>query len=68
MATTTTKNCTGVILDAIYFYAENCDLKVNIDNAYEAARFVRDTHFEMWDEDIEIDLDELDKQFNIYRF
>lgn len=58
MATTTTKNCTG----------ENCGLNVNIDNAYESACFVRDTHFEMWDEEIEIDLDELEEQFIIYSF
>ena len=43
-------------------------LVTNEENAYESARFVRDTHFEMWDEDIEIDFDELDKQFNIYSF
>lgn len=68
MATTTTTNCTGAILDAIYFYGECCDLKVSIYNAYDAAEYVRDTHYEMWDEQIEIDLDELDKQFNIYAF
>lgn len=68
MATTTTKNWTSDILDAICFYGENCGLNVNIDNAYEAACFVRGFHYELWGEDIEIDLDELDKQFNIYSF
>lgn len=41
---------------------------MNEDNAFEAAEYVLDTHYEMWDEEIEIDLDELDKQFNIYSF
>lgn len=68
MATTTTKNSTGAILDAIIYYAENCGLTVNLDNAFEAACHVRDTHFELWDEEIEIDLDELDQQFNMYSF
>lgn len=66
--TTTTTNCTGAILDAIYFYGENCGLTVSIYNAYDAAEFVRDTHYEMYDEQIEIDLDELDQLFNIYSF
>lgn len=68
MATTTTTNCIGSILGAIYDYAIYCGLTVNEDNANDAAEYVRDTHCEMWDEAIEIDLDELDKQFNIYRF
>lgn len=62
------KNNTLAILNAINDYAFNCGLETNEENAYEAAFFVRDTHFEMWDEDIEIDLDELDRQFNIYHF
>ena len=62
------KNNTFAIFNAINSYAFYCGLVTNEENAYEAARFVRDTHFEMWDEDIEIDLDELDKQFNIYSF
>lgn len=41
---------------------------MNIDNAYEAACFVHGIYYELWGEDIEIDLDELDKQFNIYSF
>lgn len=56
------------ILEAINDFATNCGLMVNEDNAYEAACYIRDTHYEMWDERIEIDLDELDKQFNIYSF
>lgn len=68
MTTTTVFNCNISILTAINDYAVYCDLTVNEDNAYEAACFVRDTHYEMWDEEIEIDLDELDKQFNIYSF
>lgn len=62
------KNNTLAILNAINDYAFNCGLETNEENAFEAACFVRDTHFEMWDEEIEIDLDELDKQFNIYSF
>lgn len=62
------KNNELAILNVINDYAFNCGLKTNEENAYEAACFIRDTHFEMWDEDIEIDLDELDKQFNIYAF
>ena len=62
------KNNTLAILNAINDYAFNCGLETNEENAYEAAFFVRDTNFEMWDEDIEIDLDELDRQFNIYHF
>jgi hypothetical protein len=34
----------------------------------EAACFARDTHFEMRDEQNEIGLDELDKQFNVCSF
>lgn len=64
----TTTNNTNAILVAINDYAIYCGLTVNEENAYEAASFVRDTHFEMWDEQIEIDLDELEKQFNIYSF
>lgn len=60
------KNNTLAIFEAINNYAIYCGLVTNQENAYEAASFVRDTHYEMWDEDIEIDLDELDKQFNIY--
>lgn len=56
------------ILEAINDFATNCGLMLNEDNAYEAASFVHDTHYEMWDEQIEIDLEELDKQFNIYSF
>ena len=62
------KNNTHDILNAINDYAFNCGLETNEENAFEAACFVRDTHFEMWDEEIEIDFDELDKQFNIYSF
>ena len=62
------KNNALDIMNAINDYAFNCGLETNEENAFEAARFVRDTHFEMWDEQIEIDLDELDKQFNIYSF
>lgn len=62
------KNNTLAILNAINDYAFNCGLETNEENAYEAASFVRDTHFEMWDEDIEIDPDELDRQFYIYHF
>lgn len=62
------KNNTLAILNAINEYAFNCGLETNEENAYEAASFVRDTHYEMWDEEIEIDLDVLDKQFNIYYF
>lgn len=68
MATTTVMNCTISILTAINDYATYCGLTVNEDNAYEAACFIRDTHYEMWDEEIEIDLDELDQMFNIYSF
>nr|DAU97462.1 MAG TPA: hypothetical protein [Caudoviricetes sp.] len=56
------------ILEAINDFATNCGLMVNEDNAYEAACYIRDTHYEMWDEEIEIGFGELDKQFNIYRF
>ena len=62
------KNNELSILNVINDYAFNCGLEINEENAYEAASFVRDTHYEMWDEEIEIDLDELDKQFNIYAF
>lgn len=62
------KNNTLAIMNAINDYAFNCGLETNEENAHEAACFVRDTHFEMWDEDIEIDLDELDQMFNIYHF
>ena len=62
------KNNTLAIFNAINYYAFYCGLETNEENAYEAASFVRDTHYEMWDEDIEIDLDELDKQFNNYSF
>lgn len=62
------KNNELAILNVINDYAFNCGLDTNEENAYEAASFVHDTHYEMWDEDIEIDLDELDKQFNIYSF
>ena len=62
------KNNTLAILNAINDYAFNCGLETNEENAYEAASFVRDIHYEMRDEEIEIDLDELDKQFNIYYF
>lgn len=68
MATTTAMNCTTDILSAIFEYAIYCGLSANIDNAHDAAEFVRDTHYEMFDEAIEIDLDELDHQFNIYSF
>lgn len=68
MATTTTTNCIGSILGAIYDYAIYCGLTVNEDNANDAADYVRDTHYEMWNEQIEIDLDELDQMFNIYSF
>lgn len=68
MATTTAMNCTIDILDAINDYATYCGLTVNEDNAFEAACFIRDTHHEMFDEEIEIDLDELDQKFNIYSF
>lgn len=66
--TTTTTNNMPAILEAINDYATYCGLTVNEDNANDAAEYVRDTHYEMWDEEIEIDLDELDKQFNIYSF
>ena len=56
------------ILEAINDFATNCGLMVNEDNAYEAACFIRDTHYEMRDEEIEIGFGELDKQFNIYAF
>lgn len=62
------KNNTLDILNAISDYAFNCGLETIYENAIEAAIFIRDTHFEMWDEEIDIDLDELDKQFNIYYF
>ena len=62
------KNNELTILNVINDHAFNCGLEINEENAYEAASFVRDTHYEMWDEEIEIDLDELDKQFNIYAF
>lgn len=62
------KNNTLAILKAINEYAFNCGLVTNEDNAYEAASFVRDTHYELWYEEIEIDLDELDQEFNIYSF
>lgn len=62
------KNNTLAILNAINDYAFNCGLVTNEENAYEAASFVRDTHYEMWDEEIEIDLDELDQEFNLYSF
>ena len=62
------KNNTLAILKAINDYAFNCGLVTNEENAYEAAIFIRDTHYEMWDEEIEIDLDELDQMFNLYRF
>ena len=62
------KNNTLAILNAINDYAFNCGLETNEENAYEAACFVRDTHYEMWDEGIEINLDELDQEFNIYYF
>lgn len=62
------KNNTLAILNAINDYAFNCGLATNEDNAYEAACFVRDAHYEMWDEEIEIDLDELDREFDIYSF
>lgn len=64
----TTTNNIAAILNAINDYAIYCGLTVNEDNAYDAAEYVRDTHYEMFDEEIEIDLDELDKQFNIYHF
>lgn len=56
------------ILEAINDYAINCGLVVDEDNAYEAACFLRDTFYAMYDEEIEIDLDELDQMFNIYSF
>lgn len=62
------KNNELSIFNVINDYAFNCGLETNEENAYEAASFVRDTHFELWDEEIDIDLDELDMQFNIYRF
>lgn len=62
------KNNTLAIFEAINNYAIYCGLVTNEENAYDAACFVRDTHYEMWDEDIEIDLDELDQMFNIYSF
>lgn len=62
------KNNTFAIFSAIKSYAFYCGMETNEENAYEAACFVRNTHYEMWDEDIEIDFDELDKQFNIYSF
>lgn len=62
------KNNTVDIINAINDYAFNCGLDTNEANAYEAACFVRDTHYEMWDEEIVIDLDALDKEFNIYSF
>ncbi len=62
------KNSMLAILNAINGYAFNCGLETNEENAYEAASFVRDIHYETWGEEIEIDLDELDKQFNIYHF
>lgn len=62
------KNNTLAILNAINDYAFNCGLVTNEENAYEAACFVRDTHYEMWDEDIEIDIEELDREFYIYSF
>lgn len=62
------KNNTIDILNAINDYAFNCGLETNEENAFEAACFVRDTHFEMWDGEIELDLDTLYKQFNIYHF
>lgn len=68
MTTTTAMNCTISILTAINDYATYCGLKVNEDNAFEAACFLRDTLYAMYDERIEIDLDELDQQFNIYSF
>lgn len=68
MATTTAFNCTISILTAINDYATYCGLTVNEDNAFEAACLLRDTLYAMYDERIEIDLDELDKQFNIYSF
>nr|DAT25913.1 MAG TPA: hypothetical protein [Caudoviricetes sp.] len=68
MATTTAMNCTISILTAINDYAICCGLTVNEDNAFEAACFIRDTVYAMYDEEIEIDLDELDQMFNIYSF
>lgn len=68
MATTTTTNCIGSILTAFNDYATYCGLTVNEDNAYDAAEYVRDTHYEMWYEEIEIDLDELDQNFDMYHF
>lgn len=68
MASTTAMNNTNDILAAINDYATYCGLTVNEDNAFEAACFLRDTLYAMYDERIEIDLDELDKQFNIYSF
>lgn len=65
---TTTTNNTNAILAAINNYAVDCYLTVNENNAYDAAEYVRDTHYEMWDEEIDIDLDELDNQFSIYAF
>ena len=56
------------ILEAINDFAIYCGLTVNEVNANDAAEYVRDTHYEMWNEAIEIDLDELDQQFNIYSF
>ena len=68
MATTTAMNCTISILTAINDYAIYCGLTVNEDNAFDAACFLRDTLYAMYDEEIEIEHDELDKQFNIYSF
>lgn len=68
MTTTTAFNCTISILTAINDYATYCGLTVNEDNAFEAACFIRDTLYAMYDEQIEIDLDELDQQFIIYSF
>ena len=62
------KNNTLALLTALNDYAFNCGLETNDENVYEAASFVRDTHYEMWDEAIEIDLDELDQMFDIYYF
>lgn len=35
------------ILEGINDFASNCGLMVNEDNAYEAACYIRDTHYEM---------------------
>jgi hypothetical protein len=61
------KNNTHDILNAVSDYAFNRGLVTIHENAIEAAIFTRDTHYEMWDEEIEIDLDELDRMFNLYR-